>query len=99
MAANFGLCRVRDKGGRSPTEVANLAADASPPLLCLIQKDLSLDDAERKKGKEPSVWVILAQSPEDLGPLARTRWQVARTRPELRVWTDDFSDLVSVLRF
>jgi hypothetical protein len=79
--------------------LANLAADASPPLLCLIQRDLSLDDAERKKGKEPSVWVILTKSPDDLGQLARTRWQAARARPDLRVWTDDFSDLVSVLRF
>jgi hypothetical protein len=80
--------------------LANLAADAVPPLVCRIQYDLNPDDMERRNGKGPSVWALLARTPDDLGQVANsTRWQPARVRPDLKVWTDDFSNLVSVLRW
>jgi hypothetical protein len=79
--------------------LANLAQDAQPPLLCTIQKDLVVG-VEAQRGKAPSVWVLLARKEKDLGPLAKDgRWRLARPRPDLEVWTDDFSNLASVLDF
>ncbi len=79
--------------------LANLAEDARPPLLCRIQKDLDVA-AQARLGKSPSVWVLIARNEKDLGPLAKdARWRPARPRPDLTVWTDDFSNLASVLDF
>ncbi len=79
--------------------LANLAQAAKPPLICRIQKDLVVGD-EAQRGKAPSVWVLMARSEKDLGPLAKDgRWRLARPRPDLEVWTDDFSNLASVLDF
>jgi SAM-dependent methyltransferase len=80
--------------------LANLAQDALPPWTCLIQRDLSSDEADRRKGKSPSVWALLARTPDALHRISNSsRWQPARGRPELGVWTDDFSNLVLVLRW
>jgi hypothetical protein len=80
--------------------LANLVDDAEPPMVCRIQKDINLDEEDRLKGKSPSVWMLLAQAPDALGALRQSsRWQPARARPDLGVWTDDFSNLVSVLRW
>lgn len=78
--------------------LANLAADAG--LVCWIQKDLGPQDAAGgQSGKSPSVWVVMTRTPAALAPLAASpRWETARPRPSLGVWTDDFSNLVSVLR-
>jgi hypothetical protein len=80
--------------------LANLAQDAEPPMSCRIQRDVHLEEEDRLNGKSPSVWLLLARTPEALGPLRQSsRWQAARPRPDLGVWTDDFSNLVSVLRW
>jgi hypothetical protein len=80
--------------------LANLALDANPRLECRIQYDLDLNDADMRRGKKPSVWVIMARSASDFGPLAKSPgWRPARANPDLQVWTDDFSNLVSVLRW
>lgn len=78
--------------------LANLADDAH--LICRIQKDLGAPDAgSQQSGKLPSVWVLMTRAPQDLAPLASsTLWDAARGRPGMGVWTDDFSNLVSVLR-
>ncbi len=79
--------------------LANLAAAAQPPLECRIQKDLSLNAAETSAGKKPSEWIVLARHGPDLESLAPwARWPRAQPRPDLGIWTDDFSNLVSVLR-
>jgi hypothetical protein len=50
-------------------------------------------------GKFPSQWMVVARNPRDLGALTRdSRWRspiVASTTP---LWTDDFSNILSVLR-
>ena len=80
--------------------LANLAQDARPPMVCWIQKDLDVSETERRQGKSPSVWVLLARSASALSPLQQSgRWRPAQARPELGVWTDDFSNLLAVLRF
>jgi hypothetical protein len=49
-------------------------------------------------GQNASEWVVLARSDQDLGRLASdARWQPLTAREGVRVWTDDYSDLVGAL--
>ena len=51
---------------------------------------------EVKKGNGESIWVVVADSVEDLGPLAHAPWQELHSDPQRRVWDDDFYNLLSV---
>jgi hypothetical protein len=47
----------------------------------------------------PSEWEVLARDEADLGSLAMdVRWHPLPTLPEGRVWTDDYVDILSVIR-
>lgn len=51
-----------------------------------------------QSGKYPSRWVALARDPKDLGKLASDRrWTPLPARAGMRVWTDDYSNLLSIL--
>jgi hypothetical protein len=55
--------------------------------------------AEMDKGHYPSHWVALARTEAALGAIATDKgWDVLRLHDE-RVWTDDFSDIWSVIRW
>lgn len=74
---------------------ANLARDAG--LVSWVRDDTEISEVERAAGKSPSIWLVMAQSKEDLAPLVRDpRWRAARGNPGQRVWTDDYSSLLSV---
>ena len=78
-----------------PPLVARLAAAHDPPFATRIDDDFA-SDRERAEGKYPSTWAVLARDPADLGPAADdVRWQATRPKPG-PVWTDDFSNLLSV---
>ncbi len=78
--------------------IANLAADAG--LVCFIQSEVSIPEADRRKGRQTATWAVLARNASDLGPLATDlRWRPAPPVPAQRVWTDDFASLYSVLRW
>jgi hypothetical protein len=48
----------------------------------------------------PSEWAVLARDEADLGSLATDpRWQRFPTLPEGGVWTDDYVDILSVIRW
>jgi hypothetical protein len=75
--------------------VADLARARS--LVCL-----SFDDTARNQpgGKEPSQWVVMARNAEDVHALAAdTRWQTLEGRPGRPVWTDDFSNIVTIFKW
>jgi hypothetical protein len=64
------------------------------------------DDNERGPGKTMSSWVILARNEADLGPLALPLnatgslggdWRELKTDPAVSAWTDDYSDVLSVM--
>jgi hypothetical protein len=75
-----------------------LAKDAN--LVALTENDLALSEDARRRGKLASQWVVMARSAEDLGPIARDpRWGALSTRRPLSVWTDDFSNLFTVLKW
>jgi hypothetical protein len=51
------------------------------------------------RDKAQSWWVMMARSPEDLGALMRdARWTEPQVTPATPLWTDDFSNVFSVLK-
>ena len=73
--------------------LGNLAADAD--LTALVCND----SEEKEKGKSSSTWVLLARQGSDFGELGEDflRWQDLGPDPTHRLWTDDFSNVISVL--
>lgn len=70
--------------------VGNLASDAR--LVALIQEDTTKPGA----GRLPSTWVVMARSKDDLGTLAADpRWVALKGDPRARVWTDDYSSVLT----
>jgi spermidine synthase len=74
-----------------------LAKDAN---LAALTEDDSVSDEEFRHGKAASRWVVMARSAEDLGPIARDpRWRALSTSAPLSVWTDDFSNLITLFKW
>lgn len=77
--------------------LANVAEELG--LVAWIRADLDLVDDERRRGKRPSIWLIMARSDEVLKPVTRLPgWRRAAPRTTLGVWTDDRSSLLSSLK-
>jgi hypothetical protein len=69
-------------------------------LVMRICYDLQVDPAEKRAGKQESIWAVMAATERDLGSLASDpRWRLPALRPDSRVWTDDYSDLASYLHW
>ena len=69
-------------------------------LVCAIQND-RVSDRERQQEKYySSDWVVMAKSLQDLKPLGldkpKSKWRLAASGPDSQVWTDDFSNILSV---
>jgi spermidine synthase len=78
--------------------VGALARDAG--LVSLVEDDSPLSLAEIDAGKSPSQWVVLARSRADLGVLTtEPRWMPVNVPPGTQVWTDDYSNLLRVLKW
>jgi hypothetical protein len=62
-----------------------------------VGSDLGVTAAERAKMKTGSVWVVLARRATDFAALARRpEWTPLAPRADVRLWTDDFSDVIGV---
>ena len=91
-------------GGLLTFHISNRHLDLSPVLgsiagsyglTALIMRD---GEASAESGKDASVWVVLARRPEDLKPLSvDPRWESLEAPENFRVWTDDFSNIFSVM--
>ena len=78
--------------------VAEVAAASG--LVALAQRDPGETDRNSRAGRWPSHWVVMARRREALGILTvDPRWHPAERRPGMAVWTDDFSNLLSALRW
>jgi hypothetical protein len=93
-------------GGLVVFHISNRSLDLHPVVADLARARslvcLGFDDTARNQsnGKEASQWVVMARRPEDVRTLAAdTRWQTLEGRPERPVWTDDFSNIVSIFRW
>ena len=74
--------------------LGTLAAERG--MVARIRRDLTATTEEKKAGKQPTVWVVLADREADLGPIAADpRWAPARAGRS--AWTDDRSSLLDVL--
>jgi hypothetical protein len=85
----------------APT-LGNLAQDAH--LACLVENDINVPQAEIDQGRFPSIWVVMSRNPADLAYLAAetgypAKWQPMVFKPGARVWTDDYSNLLSAIRW
>ena len=68
-------------------------------LSAFVMEDLTVTFEEARSGKEPSIWVVMARSSEDLKLVtANGRWKALSAPDDFRVWTDDFSNVLSVLK-
>ncbi|HTW81985.1 MAG TPA: fused MFS/spermidine synthase [Terracidiphilus sp.] len=84
----------------APT-LGNLAADAH--LTALEGADTLVTPAELNAGKLASTWVVMARDPDDLAPLYAAphpefAWEKLNGQPHARLWTDDYSNLLSVVK-
>ncbi|HEV2800162.1 MAG TPA: fused MFS/spermidine synthase [Pyrinomonadaceae bacterium] len=93
-------------GGLVVFHISNRSLDLHPVVADLALARslhcLAFDDTARNQpgGKEPSQWVVLARSPEDLKTLAAdTRWRQLEGQPQRPVWSDDFSNIVSIFKW
>lgn len=78
--------------------LANLAQGLG--LAGWIRNDTGVTPQEIADGKFASQWVVLARRAADVASLASDpRWQPLRTRPSVGLWTDDYSDLVRIVRW
>ncbi len=66
--------------------------------VCRVCYDFQVSDDERRLGKQPSIWAVMAASERDLGELtSNQRWKAAVPRAGARAWTDDYSNLANYL--
>ncbi|HYN82828.1 MAG TPA: fused MFS/spermidine synthase [Gemmatimonadaceae bacterium] len=77
--------------------VAALAADAG--MVALLNDYAPHKDGDRDLDYSAD-WVVLARRIEDLGPLAKDeRWRPLKRGGFTRPWTDDYSDILSIVQW
>ncbi len=67
---------------------------------CGLADRLRDDDQDYEIGKDGSTWVLLARSEQDFGGLAgNPDWKKIERQGAITVWTDDFSNILSVFKW
>ncbi|MEP6915321.1 MAG: fused MFS/spermidine synthase, partial [Acidobacteriota bacterium] len=94
-------------GGAILIHISNMHLSLSPVLARIASEAgvLSLwqheppDAGALEAGKLPSEWFIVARERRDFGPLAGDpRWKVPPVNPRTPLWSDDFSNILTVLK-
>ena len=68
-------------------------------LAALVQQDVKLSEAELVEGKQPSSWVIMTRRKDVLGAFQTdARWKPLLNGNHGEVWTDNYSNILQVLR-
>jgi hypothetical protein len=96
-------------GGMIAFHISNLYLDLAPTLgaqahdaglMCLMADDTGVSQAQIDAGKLPSKWLVMARERTDLGTLATDpRWILVNAPPGTQVWTDDYSNLLRVIKW
>ena len=96
-------------GGVLTMHISNRVFDLPPVLAhtshslglhAAMRDDRFLTPAQLEDRHGPSIWMTLAREPGDLKSLLRSgRWQRVRVKGDEHVWTDDFSNVTSVIRW
>jgi spermidine synthase len=75
--------------------IGNLAKNAN--LVCLASEKHSVNKDE---GQNLAMWVVMTHNNEDLGDLLKdSRWQRLEGNAQGKIWTDDYSNILSVLKW
>lgn len=105
-ALDLYLSKLAPEGGLLVFHISNRSLDLHPVVADLARARnlhaLSFDDTARNQpsGKEPSQWVVMSRRPEDVSTLALDpRWQKLEGRPDRPVWSDDFSNIISIFKW
>ena len=79
--------------------LANLAQ--SQNLLCYVREDAVSPGEQEQTGKTTSGWVVMAHRTADLGKLAdpASGWTPLQGRPGTEIWTDDFSNVLGIIKW
>jgi spermidine synthase len=77
-----------------------LAGEAANLSLVGYQRtDVDVTAAQAAAGKFPSAWLVMAPAAENLGDIPlQPAWHALQANPNDPVWTDDFSNVLSVTR-
>jgi hypothetical protein len=75
-----------------------LAADAG--LVCSLSDDAVISEEDASAGKLGSRWLVMARRQADMGALATdARWVPVQAHAGAKVWTDDFSNPLSIIKW
>lgn len=97
LLAPHGVIFVHISNEHVDLEPVLAAVAAELHLSSRVRRDFQIPDNDAADGRTPAVWAVLSRSSGDLGPLwDAARWEPLRERAEVRVWTDDFSNIVQV---
>ncbi|MGO9336909.1 MAG: fused MFS/spermidine synthase [Terracidiphilus sp.] len=96
-------------GGMLAFHITNLYLDIAPTLgslandaglVCMASDDRGVSQDQLDAGKLASHWLVMARSRADLGPLATDpHWVDIHVPPGTKVWTDDYSNLLHVIKW
>jgi len=93
-------------GGMLVFHISNRSLDLSRVLAGVVAREgLSgfVNDARERdaaSGLDPSCWAVIARSETDFGSLtANPRWKSLKAQPQPVVWTDDFSNILHVIKW
>jgi spermidine synthase len=73
---------------------------AAEGLACFSRRDTAVSAEEQKNGKRASEYVVMAHKANDLGSLVENKhWKQVKPLNKVRFWTDDYSNILSVLQW
>ena len=98
--ADHGLLLVHISNRRLELEGV-VAANAADAKLAALLRDHDINSREEGRSLEySSEWVVLARTWEDLQPLAGdARWRKLQSVEGVEPWTDDYSNLFSIVKW
>ncbi|WP_394838157.1 fused MFS/spermidine synthase [Pendulispora rubella] len=76
-----------------------MASIAGDRALHLVGKSLLSPSKELlDDGLQPSTWLVMSESADTLEPLVQRGYQAVHAKEGMRVWTDDYSDIIGAYR-
>ena len=105
QALDLYLSKLAD-GGMMAFHISNRSLNLKPVLgdlaasrnlICIAFDDLQPGPFE---AKDPSQWVVMARSAPEISNLSiNSQWQQLEGRKGVRVWSDDFSNILRAIRW
>ena len=68
-------------------------------LAAYLRNDFEITPEEENEGKVTSRWIVLSRSRESLGKFVDHNWITIRGQFNGDLWTDDFTDILRVIRW